>query len=77
MASTKLNMSNWDSRATPDLRAFLRFSRVHARQAAVSSMKISRFKSSVGCSFRKGIMGGGDIVPALLGGMDALFLKAA
>jgi hypothetical protein len=54
----------------------LRFSRVQARQAAVSSQD-KPFQIQRWLFFPEGIMGGGDIVPVLLGGMDALFLKAA
>jgi hypothetical protein len=59
------------------LRAFLRFSRVQARQAAISSMKISGFKIQRWLFFPEGIMGRGDIVLVMLGGMDALFLKGS
>jgi hypothetical protein len=40
-------------------------------------MKVSRFGSRVGCAFRQGPTGGGDVLPVLFGRADALFLNGS
>jgi hypothetical protein len=58
------------------LYAFLRFSRVQASQAGGGFInKDKPFQIQRWLFFPEGIMGGGDIVLVLLGGMDVLFLK--
>ena len=77
MASAKLNVLNWDSRVTPDFASILA---IFSRSGKIGCRFINEdkpFQIQRWLLFPEGIMSGGDIVPVLLGGMDALFLKAA
>jgi hypothetical protein len=80
MVSAKLNVLNRDSRVTPDfvciLAIFPRSGKSGWRRFGGGFInKDKPFQIQRWLFFPEGIMGGGDIVLVLLGGMDVLFLK--
>ena len=77
MVSAKLNVLNWDSRVTPDFACILAIFSRSGKTGCGFINEDKPFQIQRWLLFPEGIMGRGDIVPVLLGGMDALFLKAA